>query len=407
MGKQSSEEETKGKRGKKDDNGEMATPGSKKQKITHVFQSSVADDVSSSAEMVRKDENGNQLVAGHRPKKQLMSSSIKLLGHKGPVHCCRFSPDGVYLATAGFDRQLFLWDVYGEKCSNVLCLSEHTHQHSIQSLSWFGHYLFTTSVDTTAAMFDIYTAQRVRRFTDHTGIVNSIDVQGSASGVVDISDSTSGACFATGSDDKTAKLWDARYKTSTMSFEHPFEVFSVAIKSDGTQLFTAGLDEIVRTWDTRKPLEPVYELDFHHDMITGISLFADSFLLSYDMKGLSCLWDVKPFISKRAQPLSDKSNEKRPERLVRTVSYLESHSPNLKSFHEKNLLKTRFSSDGALFAAGSVQEYNALVFNAASETLVSDLKGHEGAVFEVDFHPKDSNIIASASADGTVILGQF
>ena len=37
------------------------------------------------------------------------------------VFCCKFGPYGDILASAGFDRQIFLWNVFGE-CENIACL---------------------------------------------------------------------------------------------------------------------------------------------------------------------------------------------------------------------------------------------------------------------------------------------
>ena len=37
------------------------------------------------------------------------------------MFCCKFGPYGDILASAGFDRQIFLWNVFGE-CENIACL---------------------------------------------------------------------------------------------------------------------------------------------------------------------------------------------------------------------------------------------------------------------------------------------
>jgi Prp8 binding protein len=39
------------------------------------------------------------------------------------VYCVKFSPNGELLATAGFDRKIFLWDIYNN-CKNVGILGE-------------------------------------------------------------------------------------------------------------------------------------------------------------------------------------------------------------------------------------------------------------------------------------------
>ncbi len=37
-----------------------------------------------------------------------------LTGHEGDIYCAKFSPQGDILASAGFERKLMLWNVYGE-----------------------------------------------------------------------------------------------------------------------------------------------------------------------------------------------------------------------------------------------------------------------------------------------------
>merc|ERR1719378_566276 len=41
-----------------------------------------------------------------------------LTGHGGEIYAAKFHPSGNLLASAGFERQIFLWNVYGE-CDNI------------------------------------------------------------------------------------------------------------------------------------------------------------------------------------------------------------------------------------------------------------------------------------------------
>jgi Prp8 binding protein len=47
-----------------------------------------------------------------------------MIGHQGEVYCCKFSPDGDYLLTAGFDKRILIWDIY-KNCSNIGVVGEH------------------------------------------------------------------------------------------------------------------------------------------------------------------------------------------------------------------------------------------------------------------------------------------
>lgn len=55
----------------------------------------------------------------------LFAPIVQLVGHEGEIFCCKFSPDGNILATAGFDRKILLWNVYGE-CENWSTLLGHS-----------------------------------------------------------------------------------------------------------------------------------------------------------------------------------------------------------------------------------------------------------------------------------------
>jgi WD40 repeat protein len=55
---------------------------------------------------------------------------------------------------------------------------------------------------------------------------------------------------------------------------HDYQVTSVCITSDGSSVFTGGIDNIIRKWELRSSEEPVesFKLHGHNDTITGINL---------------------------------------------------------------------------------------------------------------------------------------
>ena len=54
----------------------------------------------------------------------LFAPIVQLVGHEGEIYCCKFSPDGQTLASAGYDRKILIWNVYGE-CENWTNLIGH------------------------------------------------------------------------------------------------------------------------------------------------------------------------------------------------------------------------------------------------------------------------------------------
>jgi WD40 repeat protein len=64
---------------------------------------------------------GNLGLQGVKRTSGLMAPTMQLKGHGSEVYSIAFSPSGKYLASASFDKQVFLWHVYGE-CENYSVL---------------------------------------------------------------------------------------------------------------------------------------------------------------------------------------------------------------------------------------------------------------------------------------------
>jgi Prp8 binding protein len=45
-------------------------------------------------------------------QKKPQNQATQLVGHQGEIYTLQFSHDGEYIASAGFDRQIFFWEVF-------------------------------------------------------------------------------------------------------------------------------------------------------------------------------------------------------------------------------------------------------------------------------------------------------
>lgn len=216
---------------------------------------------------------------------ELKAPTMCLLGHGDAVHSVKFSHCGNHLASGSFDKQILLWNVFGD-CDNYAAITG--HKNAVQEVQWAADnmYILSASADQTLGWWDVETGSRVRKLSEHENIVNSCSVALNA-------EHTLGSA----SDDKTAKLWDPRQKACTYSFDHDYQVLTVALTRDGQLAYTAGVDHKIRAWDVRKPLDPVLTLPGHADIVTGCALSPDdAFLVSTGMDTKTYLWDVRPFV---------------------------------------------------------------------------------------------------------------
>ena len=69
------------------------------------------------------------------------------------------------------------------------------------------------------------------------------------------------------------------------------------------------------------------------------------------------------------------------------------------------MIKCDISADESLVCAGSSDGFT-YIWDSETGELRSKLGGHFGSVNDVSFHPL-TNIVASASTDKTVIVGEF
>jgi len=322
---------------------------------------------------------GNELQAAGPARTSNMDAPIMLLkGHEGEVYTAKFHPEGQFLASAGFDRQIYLWKVYDE-CDNIHVYSP-SHLGAIVDLQFTkdGSQICTASTDKTVGLFDTATCQRIKRFKGHTGFVNAVS-PGPSEG---------SPLVASASDDCSVKIWDQRRKNPATNLNSTYQVTAVAFGDSPHQIISAGIDNAVKIWDLRKGTRPAHELAGHTDTVTGLALSPDgSYVLSNAMDNTLRVWDVRPFVPGGGD-----------ERCVKIIT---GHKHNF----EKNLLHCAWSPDGALVAAGSADRF-VYIWDTTTRKIVYKLPGHLGSVNDVDFH-KIEPIILSAGSDKQIFLGEF
>jgi len=323
-------------------------------------------------DLITLNEQQQLLAAGVSRTSKLQSPIMLLSGHGGEIFCSRFHPGGQTIASAGFDRMIYLWNVYGD-CENFAALKGHSGSILDMHYTSNGDYLVTCSSDKTIALWDYETGAKVKKFKGHNSFVNSCCPARRGPELV-----------VSGSDDCTVKLWDSRKKTAIQTFQNTYPVTAVCFNDNSSQIMSGGIDNIIKVWDLRKN-DVMFKMSGHTDTPTGFRLSPDgSFLLTNAMDNTVRIWDIRAFAPA--------------ERCLKLFTGVHHN-------FEKNLLKCAWSPDGRYISAASADRF-VYVWDTVTRKLLYKLPGHNGSVNDVDFHPSEP-ILLSGSSDKSMYLGEL
>ncbi|MDB9539315.1 serine/threonine-protein kinase [Anabaenopsis arnoldii] len=236
------------------------------------------------------------------------------------------------------------------------------HSHWVVSVAFSpdGQTLASGSVDKTIKLWDVKTGKFRDTLSGHSGSVCSVAF------------SPYGQTLASGSYDKTIKLWDMNTAKVRHTLTGHFNwVYSVAFNPDGQTLASGGDDKTIKLWDV-KTGKLCHTLSGHSEWVRSVAFSPDGQTLASG----SCdktikLWDVTT--GKVRRTLSGHSD------WVRSVG---------------------FSPDGQTLASGSYDKTIKL-WDVRTGKLSHTLTGHSEWVRSVGFSP-DGQTLASGSYDKTM-----
>jgi WD40 repeat protein len=318
-------------------------------------------------------------------------------GHAGRAQSASFSPDGSRVLTACFDGTAKIWD--SNNGTLVRVLRGHSGLVSSASVSPDGSRVVTSSSDKTAKLWDVQSGAEILTLRGHNGNVQrasfspdggrvltcgetakvwnakkgpgGLALKGHANVVMSASFSPDGSRIVTGSQDSTAKIWDARSGAEMLTISNPGFVMSASFSPDGSRIVTGVTTPTPRIWDAKNGAETV-ALKGHTSAVWWTSFSADGLrVLTGSLDKTAKVWDAK--------------------RGFVVLTFWG---------HTDGVICGSFSPDGSRIVTGS-NDRTAKIWNAQSGALLSTITAHKGPVRSVSFSP-DGHRFATASEDWTV-----
>lgn len=214
-----------------------------------------------------------------------------LPGHDHSVSAIRFIPSGAagsptsgnLLVSASRDITLRIWDVTTGYC--VKTIKGHSDWVRDVIPSFDGRWLLSGGSDQTARLWDAASGEQKGLFLGHDHVIEcvaiappaSYDFLSSLAGLKKPPPPGSSAEFvATGSRDKTIKLWDARGTLIKTLVGHDNWVRGLIFHPGGKYLLSCGDDKTIRCWDLGQEGKCVKTVEDAHNHFVNAMRWAPS-----------------------------------------------------------------------------------------------------------------------------------
>ena len=297
----------------------------------------------------------------------------RLSGHTAAIISIAFSADGAWLISGSDDQSVRVWDLAAAWAGDagraqtirilhghfgtVRSLAAHPHPESGQALLASGSY------DKTVRLWDMQSGNTLAIWRGHSKWLQALVF------------APNGQLLAAGSDGQNVRVWDGRTGRVLHTLRgHTSLTEKIAFRADGAQLASAGWDQTVRIWDLQSG-QTRHTLQGHSGAVAtaviGAGARGQRLIASGGLDHAVRIWDAET---------------------GQSIATWHGHHDRVVAF--------AFSRDGALLASGS-WDHTIGLWDTQRNELVYFLHGHAETIESVAFHP-GGELLASASWDRSV-----
>lgn len=368
--------------------------------------------------------------------------------HKKPVNCVQWSCDGTELVSASDDRTVV---VFGTSGDIIATLKGHKDGATWATFNKTGSRILSASHDNIITLWDKSSGDDLSMLIGHTGSVFSVHYMnenhaiscsfdrsvkvwevrekvenvGHEARILSVSFSPDGKFVATGSRDKTLKIWDTLKGTELHHLKgHTSNVFGVCWSPDGKSVCSGSRDKSIKIWSASSGL-CTHTLLEHKNIVRCVAWSPDGkHILSTSDDKTAIVWDATNDFTKigvlyghraeviygayssdcrRAATCSDDCTIKLWDTKKNSLSYGTNYvKVATLIYHTQGIKAVDFSPDCKTLISGS-EDHKIVQWNARNAKVMSVLEGHTEDIRGVRYS-SDGRYIVSGSTDSTLKL---